>query len=613
MIIRWKLLLAALVALTPARTQAQSVFGGGAPAEPPGDCIPPAQRARIEANIAAYHAAHGGTPIGTQAGPTPYPFFPHAGNLWDELFLYNFVDLDPTSGILDWDGTDWTYDGHRGIDSQLRTFDEQDIGVPVFAALDGTVVDAHDGEFDKNVKWEPMTANYVILWHGGTHYSWYFHLRRASVAVTIGQQVKAGTQIGLTGSSGFSSWPHLHFESHYNGQAYEPFAGPARPGPSYWVHQTTIPRDLSLEAVNVSDAVFNAFPGLPYDYPRKGTFVAGSTQYVGIWILLHNLPLGDTWRVRYLRPDGSVAYDTGTGVFNNPVYWRWAWWWLYSSVNLNVTGTWKVELRINGNVFVQAPFQVVSSFSQIVNHPPGAVTAAFDPPLPTPSDAIFCRVNEPLFHDADYDLVAYRYRWTVNGILVRDVMTAAHADAIPHHSGQPCDLVRCEVTPTDFLSNGTTTVVETMLGSDLKVTISGKITLQSCVNSAQPLTLQFRPACGSAFTRDVTLAGDGSFRVTDIPNSAYSLAIKGSKWLQRVIPVDASGGDVPGVTATLLPGDVNGDNRVNILDLGLLADAFNATPSSSKWNANADLNCDDRVNITDLGLLADNFNKTGDP
>ena len=91
------------------------------------------------------------------------------------------------------------------------------------------------------------------------------------------------------------------------------------------------------------------------------------------------------------------------------------------------------------------------------------------------------------------------------------------------------------------------------------------------------------------------------------------MAIKGSKWLQKVVSVDASNGDVNGLSATLLPGDVNGDNRVDISDLGLLADAFNTTPDDASWNENADLDCDGKVDIADLGLLSDNFNSAGDP
>jgi plastocyanin len=141
--------------------------------------------------------------------------------------------------------------------------------------------------------------------------------------------------------------------------------------------------------------------------------------------------------------------------------------------------------------------------------------------------------------------------------------------------------------------------------------ISGQINLQSAVNAAQPITFEFRGGAG-VFTRTITLAADGSYSLSMPPN-ATSLAIKGSKWLRKVITVDPSAGDATGVNVTLLPGDINNDNTVNIADLGMLADTFNLTPSSPKWNANADLNCDGVVNILDLGLLADNFGKSGDP
>src|SRR5947208_354299 len=67
------------------------------------------------------------------SSPQPYPFFPQGGIPWQDLYTFNFVDLDPTSGIQDFDCTQYTYDGHKGHDSAIRTFREQAIGVPVFA------------------------------------------------------------------------------------------------------------------------------------------------------------------------------------------------------------------------------------------------------------------------------------------------------------------------------------------------------------------------------------------------------------------------------------------------------------------------------------------------
>jgi hypothetical protein len=144
--------------------------------------------------------------------------------------------------------------------------------------------------------------------------------------------------------------------------------------------------------------------------------------------------------------------------------------------------------------------------------------------------------------------------------------------------------------------------------------VSGTITLKGCQNSVQTLTFTFRPADGSDnFVKTVTLAADGSFHLSNILRKSYTLHVKGSKWLARNVSVDASNGDVSGMAATLLPGDISGNNTVDIGDLADLADAFGTTPTSPNWNENADLNCDGKVNILDLGLLADSFGKNGDP
>src|SRR5262249_12395730 len=133
------------------------------------------------------------------------------------------------------------------------------------------------------------------------------------------------------------------------------------------------------------------------------------------------------------------------------------------------------------------------------------------------------------------------------------------------------------------------------------VTISGAITLQGCANMAQPLTVALRPTNGGpSLSYPTTPAADGTFRLDHIPADSYQLAVKGAKWLQKVGPVDASGGDVSGVTMTLPAGDANNDNLVDLDDLGLLANAFNTQPGDPLWNADADLNCDGVVDIVDM-------------
>jgi probable HAF family extracellular repeat protein len=150
----------------------------------------------------------------------------------------------------------------------------------------------------------------------------------------------------------------------------------------------------------------------------------------------------------------------------------------------------------------------------------------------------------------------------------------------------------------------------------LTASVSGVVTLRGCVaaHQDQTLTFAFRPIDGSqALTRSVTLASDGSFALGDVPGGSYAVAVKGDRWLQKVVSVDSREGDVSGVAVTLLPGDINGDNSVDGADFELLAEAYQSAPGTSSWNPRADLNCDGRVNIFDLGLMADGYGKTGDP
>jgi uncharacterized repeat protein (TIGR02543 family) len=56
-----------------------------------------------------------------------------------------------------------------------------------------------------------------------------------------------------------------------------------------------------------------------------------------------------------------------------------------------------------------------------------------------------------------------------------------------------------------------------------------------------------------------------------------------------------------------LVGDVNGDGRVNLIDIAIAAKAFGSTPGSSRWNPAADVNGDGIVDMKDLALIARNI------
>lgn len=54
-------------------------------------------------------------------------------------------------------------------------------------------------------------------------------------------------------------------------------------------------------------------------------------------------------------------------------------------------------------------------------------------------------------------------------------------------------------------------------------------------------------------------------------------------------------------------GDVNGDGRVDLKDIALVARHFGSTPGQPTWDARCDLNGDGQINMLDLAILARHF------
>jgi murein DD-endopeptidase MepM/ murein hydrolase activator NlpD len=89
---------------------------------------------------------------------------------------------------------------HSGQDFAVPT------GTKVFAVHEGTVVKAGGyGAGDG-----PAYGNAVVVKHANGTFSQYAHLSK--VQVNVGEKVKTGEQIALSGNTGNSSGPHLHFE-----------------------------------------------------------------------------------------------------------------------------------------------------------------------------------------------------------------------------------------------------------------------------------------------------------------------------------------------------------------------------------------------------------------
>ncbi len=387
--------------------------------------------------------------------PQKFAIYPVAGVLGTDLNIPYFVDLDSTAGERDFNCTDYTFDGHAGHDPYIRSFREQEIGVPVFAPLDGLVLQTHDGEPDQNTVAVPGTpANYVVISHQPGHTTEYFHLKRGSISVTPGQRITAGTQIAMVGSSGWSAAPHVHFETRVDGVPVEPLSGPCRAGDHLFVD----PPAASIAPVVIGAAFstdsFSKYRIAPFDdAPRTGTYALGM-QRVNFKVELANVRAGSTYQLSVESPAGMSSPISSGTLTAHEAYMASADWGV--DIYLNQAGTWTMRLKVNGHDAALVPFTVVNSMNEIVNRPPAPITVAIEPVGLRGGEVPVCRVTGALLGDPDTDVVSYRYEWTVDSAVVRNVTSAARSDALGRQFVRGGASLSCSVTPSDGRLNGTT-------------------------------------------------------------------------------------------------------------------------------------------------------------
>ncbi len=126
-----------------------------------------------------------------------------------ELFIYPITAkwrltskfgkrADPFTGVAS---------SHTGIDMACST------GTPIKAVMSGKVV---------YVGWSNIFGIYAIINHGNGYQTLYGHMSKS--LCSTGQVVSQGTRIGLVGSTGYSTGPHLHFTVYKNGKLVDPLS-----------------------------------------------------------------------------------------------------------------------------------------------------------------------------------------------------------------------------------------------------------------------------------------------------------------------------------------------------------------------------------------------------
>ena len=138
-----------------------------------------------------------------------------------------FVDQNAAVGpFLDWNCGVRSYDQHRGTDIFTWPYGwlSMDLSrLEVIAAAPGTILVRADGNADRSCSASGANANLIVIQHADGSTAVYVHFKNGSVTPKqVGEAVATGEYLGVVGSSGSSTGPHLHFEVHDSGT----FPGP---------------------------------------------------------------------------------------------------------------------------------------------------------------------------------------------------------------------------------------------------------------------------------------------------------------------------------------------------------------------------------------------------
>jgi murein DD-endopeptidase MepM/ murein hydrolase activator NlpD len=289
-------------------------------------------------------------------------------------FISAHVDQDTASGTFhDYNCGTITYDGHKGTDIAISPFPFYKMDndqVEVIAAAAGTIIDKNDGEFDKNCvgAGSNLTANYIIIQHADGSYALYWHMKKNSLTTKIiGQSVVSGEFLGVVGSSGNSSGPHLHFEvwsGSTSATVNDPFAGTCNllNASTWWNVQKPYTEPAVLKAsVHITDVVLPACPATEtpnestqYTIPFQGPGL--SPGYAKFYIFIRNETAGTHVDMSILNPN-STAFSSWTHNCSTTYTGSY---WGYSKLLPTIPGTYTFKADYNGVICTQ-DFEIIGS------------------------------------------------------------------------------------------------------------------------------------------------------------------------------------------------------------------------------------------------------------
>jgi murein DD-endopeptidase len=269
--------------------------------------------------------------------------FPVDCQLGNNCYIQEYVDHAPELGGRDFTGGQLTHKDHAGTDITLVSYAEMDKNIHVVAAAPGTVIHVSNRYMDKIKKsYSTLSSsscgNNVIIDHGNGWKTQYCHLKRFSVHVKPGQQVKAGKVIGHVGSSGFAVYPNLEFILMKDDKIMDPFALNLWASPIPYQATGLINMGISPEEPN-----YGALVKAPI---KLDSFLTTTPIYP--WVRIFGMPAETEQRFVFYESHGEVFRTIHLPPSNRfyPVWFSYTMLDAQNAMTIEQGGKWKVAYQI---------------------------------------------------------------------------------------------------------------------------------------------------------------------------------------------------------------------------------------------------------------------------
>ena len=277
--------------------------------------------------------------------------------------ISNYVDQNPAfpNQVLDWNCGSRTYDqasgyNHAGIDVYTWPFSWHKMDndqAEVIAAAPGTIINKTDGNFDRNCGFGNGNWNAIYVRHSDNSVAWYGHMKSGSLnPKVVGNTVVAGERLGVIGSSGNSTGPHLHFELYNSAnQLQDPFQGTCNTINNFTWWATQEPYRVSRINRLITHSAAPAFNTCPTtETPNeKRVYKPGDTLITAAYF--RDQQTGQATNYVVLRPDGLTFQSWS---HNSPnTYSSSYWFWTHTLPTNAPRGVWKFRATYNTVVYEQ--------------------------------------------------------------------------------------------------------------------------------------------------------------------------------------------------------------------------------------------------------------------